>query len=69
MAESAGLAQSVDFSSKQVRASGKNSKVKPSMKRSQSEFNTKELTKNGFPSTLSVTLILRPVKMFRIPLY
>lgn len=53
MADSGGLTQAVDFARK---PSGKSPKSRSSMKRSQSQFDTKELSKIGYSSSLSVTL-------------
>lgn len=57
MAEPAGLSQLADITRKPSRPPGKNAKIKSSMKRSQSQFDAKELSKNGFVSTSSVTLV------------
>ena len=57
MADSAGMTQAVDFTRKQsTHLTGKPSKVKSSMKRSQSQLDAKELSRNGFNSSLSVIL-------------
>ena len=62
MADSTGLAHAVDFTRKQSGPTGKPSKVKASMKRSQSQFDAKELSKNGFSNSLSVTKYLLILK-------
>lgn len=54
MADSTRLAHTVDFTRKQT---GKSPKSKSHMKRSQSHFDAKELSKNGYSSTLSVNIV------------